>query len=222
MLRDQTQALQKRETRKHNRRDTASARALSDNDLSRALVVQKRSIAAGSNEFLPHSLNVTPEELAISSWFDSFILLYRDQESRRGYLEYLLPLYTSARHDSPLSLATSALAMIVFSGPPSHRPMMDMALKVFGKAMALTRKALQNPVDIKHDQTLMAVLLLSMAEVCCVSDKCIIQCEDYSSYKRITCRTLSGHCRRYANLGPWKCASHHIDQKPSRCSGEML
>ncbi|MCJ1384639.1 hypothetical protein MMC17_007757 [Xylographa soralifera] len=164
VLRDQTQALQKRETRKHNRKDVATARSPSDNNLSRALVVQKRPIVTGRNEGIPNGVKVTPEELAISSWFDSFILLYRDQESRRGYLEYLLPLYTSARHDSPLSLATSALAMIVFSGPPSHRPMMDMTLKVFGEAMALTRKALQSPVDSKDDQTLMAVLLLSMAE----------------------------------------------------------
>ncbi|MCJ1284119.1 hypothetical protein MMC26_003450 [Xylographa opegraphella] len=149
--------------RKH-RKDSASVKSLADNKLSTALVVQKRSVAPGRKQMIPSSLNVTAEELAISSWFDSFILLYRDQESRRGYLEYLLPLYTSARYDSPLSMATSALAMIVFSGPPSHRPMMDMALKVFGEAMVLTRKALQNPVDSKHDQTLMAVLLLSMAE----------------------------------------------------------
>ncbi|MCJ1404948.1 hypothetical protein MMC11_008174 [Xylographa trunciseda] len=42
--------------------------------------------------------------------------------------------------------------------------MMDMALKVFGESMALTRKALQSPIESKNDQTLMAVLLLSMAE----------------------------------------------------------
>ncbi|MCJ1389507.1 hypothetical protein MMC18_002364 [Xylographa bjoerkii] len=164
VLRDQTQALQQRGTRKHNKKDTVSGRSPSDNNLSNALIIQRRSTLPGCTEFIPSALKVTPEELAISSWFDSFILLYRDQESRRGYLEYLLPLYTSARHDSPLSLATSALAMIVFSGPPSHRPMMDMALKVFGESMTLTRKALQSPVDSKNDQTLMAVLLLSMAE----------------------------------------------------------
>ena len=200
VLRDQTQALQKRETRKH-KKDGLSARPFSDDSLSRALVVQRRSIVPGRTEVIPNGLDITPEELAISSWFDSFILLYRDQESRRGYLEYLLPLYTSARYDSPLSLATSALAMIVFSGPPSHRPMMGMALKVFGQAMALTRKALQSPIDSKNDQTLMAVLLLSMAEVCLISNKCANRCKDYSSYMYITCRSILEQCSRHASLG---------------------
>ena len=198
VLRDQTHALQKGEKRKPSKKDITPGTSSITNNVSKTGVVQDRSTSPDRLEIVPSAFKVTPEELAVSSWFNSFILLYRDHESRRGYLEYLLPLYTSARHDSPLSLATSALSLIVFSGPPAHRPMMPFAQKVFGDSMALTRKALQHPVDSKNDQTLMAVLLLSMAEVCSIFGIFVGKASnggDYHSSRRL--HMMYQRCSKY-------------------------
>lgn len=173
VFRDQTEVLQNKAVaakRPRNKNVLSSKIDLDFDDWAKAVVARPTSIRCLPGiDVIPGALKVTPEEVALASWFEKFILLYRNQESRRGYLEYLLPMYTSARHDSPLALATSALAMIIFSGPPSHRPILDMALKVLGDTLALTRKALEDPVESKNDQTLMTILLLSMAEVRMIS-----------------------------------------------------
>jgi len=163
ILRDETESVKKRELRKHCQKNTSPDSTPRSVDGSTALAitkVQRCSVPGG----IPNALSVNPEDAALFSWFNHFILLHRDSETQRGYLESLVPVYASARPGSPVSLATSAVAIITFARRPQYRQLLAVGLKTFGNALALTRKALQDPLQSKEDETLMAVLLLSMIE----------------------------------------------------------
>lgn len=163
VLRDETESVKKRGLRKYRQKNNGPAFAPRPVDRSTALAIvdSQRCNAAG---VIPSALRVNPEEAALSSWFNSFILLHRNSDTQRGYLEYLVPLYTSARHESPISLATSAVATGIFARRLQHRHVLGLGRKLFGDALTLTREALQDPVQSKEDGTLMAVLLLGMIE----------------------------------------------------------
>ena len=90
-------------------------------------------------------------------------------ESRRGYLDCLLPLYTTAKHDSLLSLATSAVALAITGNYPNKGTEKHLGEQTIGKVLRSVGQVLQDPVESKKDETLMAVLLLAMYEVSAVS-----------------------------------------------------
>ncbi|KAI4160332.1 MAG: hypothetical protein LQ342_005828 [Letrouitia transgressa] len=113
---------------------------------------------------IPRSFNDSPESQAVCSFFTNYVLIPRHPYSRRGYLECLLPLYTTAREDSLLSLATSAMALAIHGGAPSRRHCRALSRSSFGKALVMTSKAIRDPVESIKDETLMAVLLLSFYE----------------------------------------------------------
>lgn len=163
VLRDKTESVKRRELRKHCQKNTGPAFAPRPVNRSSALAIidTQRCVAAG---VIPSAFRVDLEEAALSSWFNSFIILHRNSDTQRGYLECLVPLYTSAKHTSPVSLATSAVAMGIFARRLQHSHVLDLGRKLFGDALTLTRQALQDPIHSKEDGTLMAVLLLSMVE----------------------------------------------------------
>ena len=109
--------------------------------------------------------NDFPEQQAICAFFLDFVLLPRHPDSIRGHLEHLLPLYHKARPDSPLSLATTSVALLISGN--SHRRIADQQLgrNTFGRALLKTSNAIRDPVDSIKDETLMAVLLLGLYEV---------------------------------------------------------
>ena len=114
--------------------------------------------------------NDFPEQQAICAFFLDFVLLPRHPDSVQGHLEHLLPLYNKTTPESPLSLATSSVAL-AFSGNSPTRPNdHQLARSIFGRALRKTGAAIRNPMESKKDETLMAVLLLGLFEVSCPSD----------------------------------------------------
>ena len=109
--------------------------------------------------------NDFPEQQAICAFFLDFVLLPRHPDSIEGHLEHLLPLYANTGADSPLSLATSAVALMVSGGSPTRRNDQQLGRTIFGKALRKTSTAIRNPAESKKDETLMAVLLLGLFEV---------------------------------------------------------
>lgn len=79
-------------------------------------------------------------------------------------MEYLLPLYVNAADESPLLASTAATAMACFSQTPGRTMLMCEARKMYVSAVALTQKAISDPVEVKSDLTLMAVMLLGLFE----------------------------------------------------------
>ena len=86
------------------------------------------------------------------------------QQRRRGYMEFLLPLYIKAAEESPLLASTAATALACFSKTPGRKMLMSEARKMYVSAVALTQKAISDPVEVKSDLTLMAVMLLGLFE----------------------------------------------------------
>lgn len=118
-----------------------------------------------ASEDVPRIFNDFPEQQAICAFFLDFVLLPRHPDSVRGHLEHLLPLYKDASPDSPLSLATSSVALAISSGSPLRRKDRQLGQAIFGRALRRTSAAIQDPAESVRDETLMAVLLLGLFEV---------------------------------------------------------
>ena len=110
-------------------------------------------------------LGNSPEEMAVTLLFNTFILRSRHPESLRGSLECLAPLYAKTSPGSLLSLATSAVALVISAGDPRRRADYALGRRFFGKALRLTNDAIQDTTESTKDETLMAVLMLGMYEV---------------------------------------------------------
>ncbi|KAL9584742.1 MAG: hypothetical protein Q9212_001932 [Teloschistes hypoglaucus] len=113
---------------------------------------------------LPTALHEPPEQQAVNAFISNYVSITRHSYSSRGYLDFLLPLYQNTRHDSLLSLATTAVALTVEGGSPRFRHFRDLSHSHFGKALLRASKAIRDPVESIKDDTLMSVLLLSFYE----------------------------------------------------------
>lgn len=130
-----------------------------------ALTVRGESHPFLTKDTIPRALVESPEQDAIYSFFTEFILHTTHPDSQCGIFEHLLPLYTSARHDSVLSLAASAVALVISGGAPHRRPRFQMGRVINGIALKKVALAIQDPIQSVQDQTLMAVLLLGFFDV---------------------------------------------------------
>ncbi|KAI9738396.1 MAG: hypothetical protein M1834_008899 [Cirrosporium novae-zelandiae] len=105
-------------------------------------------------------LQIPPEQQALSFFFNTYILSPRDPRIRRGFADYLLSSYLKARNGSLLSLATTAVSLSAFGGLNGRNTDKMRGDLYFSKAISATRIAIQDPVESRSDETLMAVLLL--------------------------------------------------------------
>ncbi|KAL8913327.1 MAG: hypothetical protein Q9171_001804 [Xanthocarpia ochracea] len=182
VLRDQTESVTRKAQRK-SKRDSANVKTTvtAAEMPTTAVVVSlsgrqadyptgrfRSSFASPTNSgyYLPlsKSFQDSPEEQAINGFFQNYVLIPRHPYSRRGFLDCLLPLYQNTRHDSLLSLATTAIALIIESGSPSTAHYRQLSQSFFGRALVKTGKAIRDPVESVKDETLMSVLLLSFYE----------------------------------------------------------
>lgn len=99
-------------------------------------------------------------------FISTFALYRRDTRADRGFIE-LLPLCCgNLRVGSPLSLALTASARMLYSKwELRHKNIENFAFPHCGRAIEATRKALLDPVQSMSDETLMAVCLLGFYEV---------------------------------------------------------
>lgn len=117
------------------------------------------------DEGVPRMFNDFPEQQAVCAFFLDFVLLPRHPDSVQGHLEHLLPLYKQTSPDSPLSLATSSVALAFSGNSPVRKGDQQLGRSVFGRALRKTGAAIRNPLESRKDETLMAVLLLGLFEV---------------------------------------------------------
>ena len=78
-----------------------------------------------------------------------------------------MPLYEKAAPESPLVLATSSVALVMSGASSARQSDQQLGRSIFGRALRKTSAAIKHPVESKKDETLMAVLLLGLYEVCC-------------------------------------------------------
>ncbi|KAI4098136.1 MAG: hypothetical protein L6R37_006647 [Teloschistes peruensis] len=113
---------------------------------------------------LPITLHEPPEQQAVNAFISNYVSISRHSYSSRGYLDFLLPLYQNTRHDSLLSLATTAVALAIEGGSARFKHYRDLSHSYFGKALLRASKVIRDPVELIKDDTLMSVLLLSFYE----------------------------------------------------------
>ena len=88
----------------------------------------------------------------------------RHIEACRGYLELLLPLYTSADESSPLFSATSAVSMRTFAHKLGRRELDYHSKEAQLQAVRRIQQAVTNPKASNDDATLISIMLLGLFE----------------------------------------------------------
>ena len=108
---------------------------------------------------------ISIEEAVVNVYFRNFARLYRTQDTVRGFLPFLAPMYGSSSKDSLLRTATHAAALCAISQLPDQKHLQYRAADTYGKAMRIAAHALQDPIQSRSDETLQATLLLCLYEV---------------------------------------------------------
>lgn len=116
---------------------------------------------------LPSSLAEPVENRELCFFLSSYVFYPRNPQADRGFLELLPLLFANLRPSSPLSYALAAVSRCQFVAwelgvRDVETPQVRLA---YGKALAATRLALQDPLECSTDETLMAVCLLGFYEV---------------------------------------------------------
>ena len=114
---------------------------------------------------IPRALCEDPIQPAVNAFFDGFSMCNRHPDSQRGMVELLLPLYSSSPHDSLISLATSSVALAAVGGAYRRSAYYKLGYTLFGKALQMTKAAIDDPIESLTDETLITVLLLGLFEV---------------------------------------------------------
>lgn len=130
---------------------------------TRAIVQRSPSL----DQKVPRMFNDFLEQEAICAFFLDFVLLPRHPDSVLGHLGHLMPLYEKVAPESPLVLATSSVALVMSGASSARQSDQQLGRSIFGRALRKTSAAIKHPVESKKDETLMAVLLLGLYEVCC-------------------------------------------------------
>lgn len=115
---------------------------------------------------LPNELGFnTPEYAATCVFFSNVVVINQHPDTRRGFMQALLPLYNAARPGSLLDLAITTVSLAMFGMSRRTQDFVLLGQKSCCKALLATGRAIEDPIDSLKDETLMAVLLLSLFEV---------------------------------------------------------
>ena len=118
------------------------------------------------SSYTPLSMTLTfSRELASTAFFlKNFAAPPRQEDSIRGYLEILLPIYQNAPVDSLVHQATAAVALASLSNSFKTRLLRMEAQKLYGKALREVGNAIKDPILARSDELLMSILLFSLYE----------------------------------------------------------
>lgn len=139
------------------------------------IVCRESSLDNASDvDSIPRALCEDPIQQAVNAFFGEFMMFNRHPDSQRGIVELLYPLYKSCHHDSLISLATSSVALAAVGGAHRRSTYYTLGYAIFGKALQMTKTAIDDPVESLSDETLITVLLLGVFEVSLLSSLSVI------------------------------------------------
>jgi hypothetical protein len=124
-----------------------------------------KQLAKLSSPSAPRVLSQDYEGYAVSFFLSSYILLPKDLEVRRGFLDCLYPVWVQTDSTSPLRPAVAAVASCILEAWSLLKPDLPLSLSrsQYLKGVAALRKSLQSTEDV-GDDVLMAALMLDMYE----------------------------------------------------------
>ena len=165
IIRDETQSTRQRVLRQQH----PAAKASHPTNLeSSGPITFQEAFESSKAASLPLLLGPDPssiEDLAVCRFFSNFILVPRHREAFRGFLDVLPPLFSDAPSESVLAVATSAVSLAIAGGDFRCSRESILSRKQVGKAMIMIHKAIEDPIESLKDETLLAVLILSLFEV---------------------------------------------------------
>lgn len=108
----------------------------------------------------------TPVHQQAACYFLSNFVMMPVEGTRRGYLDFILPLLKEGQPNRPLMHAFSAAALAALGTRPNSKALIPQADVWYLEALKEINMALQDPVASSSDSTLAAVMLLASFEVC--------------------------------------------------------
>jgi hypothetical protein len=126
----------------------------------------------GSSFKVPPSLDSPGSRMnyAVSFFFQNLVAMPRANDSLRGYLEILGPMYVKAKSNSLLHQATHALALASLSNGRKSPLLRLEARRLYGRALHQVGIAIQDPVAARSDEVLMSIMLFSLYEAITSTD----------------------------------------------------
>jgi hypothetical protein len=111
------------------------------------------------------TVTVPPDDHILTFFFNLYILPIRDPLARRGFLEYLAPVYSNTDPNSPFMLSTMAVASCMLAIRTGHDPNTTFSRSYYLRAVKAMRDCVSEQKSCAQDEMLIAVLLLQMYEV---------------------------------------------------------
>lgn len=109
--------------------------------------------------------SLPPDDHILTFFFNLYILPIRDSLARRGFLEYLAPIYSHTDPNSPFMLSTMAVASCMLSVRMGHDPNTTFSRSYYLRAVKAMRDCVSKQKACTEDEMVIAVLLLQMYEV---------------------------------------------------------
>ena len=118
-----------------------------------------------SSPNVPRTLPQDYEGYAVSFFLSSYILLPKDPEIRRSFLDCLYPVWVQAGTASPLRPAVTAVASCRLETWSKLKPDLPLSLShsQYVKGVVALRKSLKSNIEV-NDDVLLAALMLDMYE----------------------------------------------------------
>lgn len=111
------------------------------------------------------SLATPVEQQATCYLLSDYILVSECSGIKRGHYKFVYKILTRNNPSKCLSSAFKALSMVALASRPGSHHLMNTAEFHYSMALREVNKAIQDPEQVKSDQTLAAVLLLAFYEV---------------------------------------------------------
>jgi hypothetical protein len=148
---------------------------------------------------LPRELRISYEQPAIQFYYDTMVKSPSATQFLNQHLSMWSTLYANASADSPVRQAAYALSLAAFASRVNVREIGEHARDLYGKALASTGAALNNPEKSNTNDVLFSVLLLSDYEV--KSDAAYVKVSRRLKYGQQTASMdLSSDGRQDSNL----------------------
>lgn len=112
---------------------------------------------------IPRILSEGAESIALGFFFLRYSF-NQDVQTTCSFLSILPVMYASSRKSSPLSNATTALALQVAQLYIPCRDYSTMEYRIYAEALAQTNQAITGPIQSKSDELLMTTLVLDAYE----------------------------------------------------------
>ena len=105
-------------------------------------------------------LHTPPDDYILTFFFNLYILPIRDPLARRGFLEYLAPIYSHTDLNSPFMLSTMAVASCLLSIHIGHDPNTTFSRSYYLRAVKAIRDCVSEQKGCSEDEIVISVLLL--------------------------------------------------------------